>query len=192
MAARPVTGLAIMLCAVGMAQENGRFATLKSQAFDLFDRGQYAEVAGKLEEIWEQDRNDTKVGEYLAMGYLYGEKDAAKAGPVMKEAVMRGGQATFIVHHSHEKGILAGDTINNYCAGKMSIVPGKMTFLSEIPDHSTAIAGIDLKEFRVLGGAPGRVEIKAGGKTWIFRVKSETRAEANLFEEMAEQNLKKK
>lgn len=172
------------------AQQNGRFASLKSQAFDYFDRGQYDKVAGKLEEIWEQDHTDLKVGEYLAMGYLYGERDLSRAEPVMKEVVQKGGQATFLVQHSHEKlGILNGDTINNYCSGKMSIVPGKMSFVANDGAHSVAFSSGDLKTFRVLGGSPGRVEIKAAGKTYTFRVKSETRAEAVFLGEMVQQNL---
>src|SRR5690242_18798973 len=79
--------LAGVICNVsGLAQQNGRFATLRMQAMEAYDRGQFEQVAGKLEEIWEQDHSDPKVAEYLAMGYLYGEHNPEKAQPLMKEA----------------------------------------------------------------------------------------------------------
>jgi hypothetical protein len=176
---------------VASAQQNGRFAALKSQAFDYFDRGQYDKVAGKLEEIWEQDHSDLKVGEYLAMGYLYGEKDLAKTQPIMKEVLAKGGQATFLVQHSHEKlGLLNGDTLNNYCSGRMSVVPGKVSFVADDGMHSATFSGAALKTLRLQGSGPGRFEIKAEGKNYTFRVKSETHAEAAFLQELVQQNLK--
>ena len=47
-----------------------------------------------------------------------------------------------------------------------------------------------MKEFKVLGGAPGRIQLKTAAKTYIFRVRSETKAEAVFLEEMFNQNLK--
>src|SRR5437879_2654174 len=93
--------LATLACALPWpvdirAQQNGRFATLKAQAFDLFQRGRYAEVVGKLEEILEQDQTDPKVAQYLAMGYLYGEHSPAKARPVMEKAISLGAPAIFL------------------------------------------------------------------------------------------------
>jgi hypothetical protein len=186
--------LAFLLLAtalLSLAQQNGRFATLKSQAFDYFDRGQYDKVAGKLEEIWEQDHSDLKVGEYLAMGYLYGEKDLAKAQPVMKEVLAKGGQATFLVQHSHEKlGLLSGDTMNNYCSGKMSITPGKVSFVADDGKHSTDFSAAALRTLRLQGSGPGRFEIKSEGRNYTFRVRSETHAEAALLQDLVQQNLK--
>jgi hypothetical protein len=180
------------LCCALYAQQNGRFAALKSQAFELFDRGRFDQVAGKLEEVWEQDRSDSKVAEYLAMGYLYGEHSVPKARAVMKEGLDSGGQATFLIHHSHEKmTILNGDTINNYCSGRMSIVPGKIVFTADTGEHSTTFTAGDLKDFRILGGSPGRLQIKTNAKVFVFRVKSETHEEAALLEDFAEQSLKK-
>lgn len=192
MAGIPLAVAIPLFCAMAAAQQNGRFAALKSQAFELFDRGQYDKVAGKLEEIWEQDHSDLKVGEYLAIGYLYGERSLSKARPIMKEVIEKGGQATFLVQHSHEKlGILNGDTLNNYCSGRMSLSPGRMSFVPADGDHSLTFTAADLKEIRVLGGSPGRIEIKAGGKTYTFRVKSETHDEAVFMDELARQSLKR-
>jgi hypothetical protein len=173
------------------AQQNGRFASLKSQALTMFERGQYDQVAGKLEEIWEQDQSDPKVAEYLAIGYLYGEHNVAKAKPVMQAAIARGGQATFLVRHSHDKsGILSGDTINNYCSGRMSMVRGKLSFTADSGEHSVEIPANQLKGLKTLGGSPGRIEIKSAAKTYLFRVKSETNAEALFLAEMVTQHVK--
>jgi len=176
------------------SQQNGRFASLKSQAFDLFDRGRYSEVAGRLEEVWEQDHSDARVAEYLAMGYLYGEKDVKKAKALMQESLKAGGLATFLVQHSHERGLglLGSDVMNNYCSGRISVAPGKMSFIADSGDHSATFAAADLKEFRLPGNKPGRAEIKSGAKAFIFRVKSDTHAEAALFEDLVNQNLRSK
>jgi hypothetical protein len=173
------------------AQANGRFATLKTQAFDAFQKARYADMAGKLEEVWEQDQTDPKVAEYLAMGYLYGEHSAAKAHPLMQTAISLGGQATFLVHHSHERGtIITGSTMNQFCTGRISITPGKLSFVSDGGEHSATITLADLKDFRIPGNIPGRVLIKAGGKNYTFSVKSESRDESVLLEQMSEQYLK--
>lgn len=172
-----------------VAQQNGRFAALKTQAFDLFQRGRYAEVVGKLEEIWEQDKSDPKVAQYLAMGYMYGERKAAEARPVMEQAILLGVPAIFLLQHSHERlTVLNGNTMNQYCTGQMRITPGKMEFVADATDHSVTITPSDLKEFK-LQNVPGRIQIKAAGKTYVFRVKSDTRDEAVLLGQLAEKYL---
>jgi hypothetical protein len=168
-------------------QRNGRFADLKAQAFDDFDKGKYAEVAGKLEGIWEEDQSDPKVAEYLAMGYLYGERDTSKASPLFDKAIALGGQATFLVIHSHERlGVLRSEIITEFCSGKMSISPGKLTFISDSGEHTMTVSPDSLKDFSVLGGAPGRIHIKTGEKSYTFRVKTQSRSEANLLGRVAE------
>jgi hypothetical protein len=183
----------LILSGLGNGQQNGRFASLKSQAFTAFDRGQYAQVAGKLEEIWEQDHSDPKVAEYLAIGYLYGEHNVEKAKPLMNAALEAGGQATFLVQHSHEKAHipLTGDHVANYCTGKMSIRPGKLIFTADSGEDSVTFDPEDLKQFQVLGGEPGRFQIKVDKKSYIFRVKSEKRDEVVVLQEFVVQNLKK-
>jgi hypothetical protein len=190
-----VFGLAIVAGFIA-AQQNGRFALLKSQAFTLFDRGQYDQVAGKLEEVWEQEQSDPKVAAYLAIGYLYGEHDPVKAKPLMKAAIDLGGQAMFLVQHSHEKtgvvgGIVSGNVMNNYCNGRIAISPGTIDFIADSGEHSVSFAGSDVKDLHILGGAPGRFQFKSAGKTYVFRVKSEKREEAALLEEFATENLSK-
>ena len=178
-------------CLPMRAQQNGRFADLKEQAFNLFQKGRYAEVAGKMEEIWEQDQSDPKVAEYLAMGYLYGEHDADKARPLMDQAIAKGGQATFLVAHSHERlSVLQGDTMNQFCNGRISISPGKLVFVSDSGEHSATITSTDLRDFSVLSGPSGRIRIKAAGKSYVFRVKTQTREEAILLGHVAQENLK--
>jgi hypothetical protein len=186
--ARLATALAV---SVALAQQHGRFAALKSQAFDLFQKAQYLQVAATLEEVWEQDQSDPKVAEYLAMGYLYGEKNLKKASDVMAQALARGGQATFLVHHSHEHAVLlSGDVINNYCTGRISISHSGIAFIADSTDHSVTFGPGELKDFRVLGGGPGRIQIKGNGRTDTFRVKSQTREEAILLAETAKSNYK--
>ena len=180
-------------CPLGFlgAQQNGRFADLKAQAFAAFDKGKYAEVAGKLEEVWEEDQSDAKVAEYLAMGYLYSERSTAKARALMEKAVALGGQATFLVVHSHERmGFIQGDLITNFCAGKISIFPGKLNFIADSGQHSVTITAAELEDFSILNGAPGRIRIKTAGRNYTFRVKTQTRSEALLLGHIAEQNLK--
>jgi hypothetical protein len=173
-------------------QQTGRFADLKAQAFSAFDTGRYAEVAGKLEEVWEEDQSDPKVAEYLAMGYLYGERDLSKAQPLMEKAIALGGQATFLVVHSHERmGLLHGDLITEFCSGKMSVSPGKLTFIADRGEHTVTISAAELKDFSVPGGAVGRIHIKSLDKSYTFRVKTQSRGEAVLLGRIAEQNLKR-
>lgn len=172
--------------------QNGRFADLKASAFQAFDKGRYAEVAGRLEEIWEEDQSDAKVAEYLAMGYLYGERDLSKAQPLLEKAIALGGQATFLVIHSHEHlSMLRGDVITDFCTGKLSITPGKISFLADSGEHTLNIPGTELKEFSILGGSPGRIHIKTLDRGYVFRVKTQTRSEAVLLGRLAEQNLKR-
>lgn len=195
---RPAVIVFSLCIATGLvsAQQNGRFALLKSQAFTLFDRGQYDQVAGKLEEVWEQDQSDPKVAAYLAIGYLYGEHDPLKAKPLMKAAIDLGGQAIFLVQHSHEKGgivggIVSGDVMNNYCNGKIEISPGTISFVADSGEHSVTLSRGDIKELHILGGSPGRIQIKSTSKQFVFRVKTEKRDEAALLEEIATENLNK-
>jgi hypothetical protein len=175
-----------------IAQQSGRFADDKAKAFEAFADSRYAEVAGTLEAVWEQDESDSKIAEYLAMAYLYGEHDMAKAKPLMDKAIALGGQASFLVIHSHERlGLLEDDLITNFCTGKLSLSPGKLTFLADSGEHRVTILRADLKSFSIPNGAPGRVHIKAGGKNFTFRVKTQTRSEAYLLGQIAEQNLKR-
>lgn len=186
--------LSLSICVFLNGQANGRFADLKAQAFQAFDRGDFSGVAGKLEEVWEADPTDAKVAEYLAMGYLYGEKDPAKAEPLMQKAIDLGGQATFLAIHSHERlGLLqGGDVITQFCSGRLSVRPGKLVYVSETGEHNVTFTKAELRDFTVMSGAPGRIRIKAAGKTYVFRVKSETHKEAALLGRIAEQNLNSK
>jgi hypothetical protein len=176
---------------VAVAGQNGRYAILKEQAFLSFERGQYDQVAGKLEEIWEQDKSDPKVAEYLAMGYLYGEKSVTKAEPVMLAAFDKGGQATFLMLHSHEKAFTNG-VINNFCTGKMIVHKGKLSFVGDSGGHSFDFTASQAADVKLLGGSsPGRLQFQQGPKTKvIFRVKTTTKDEADLFDRVLQQAMK--
>jgi hypothetical protein len=109
----------------------------------------------------------------------------------VEKAIALGGQATFLANHSHERmGLLRGDTITDFCPGKMSISRGKLAFVADPSEHSITILPADLEEFSIPKGAPGRIHIKAAGKSYTFRVKTQTRSEASLLGHIAEQNLK--
>jgi hypothetical protein len=191
---------ALCLCGPLIAQQNGRFADLKAKAFDAFEKNHFAEVAGTLEQVWEEDQTDPKVAEYLAMGYLYGEHDMAKydernlakARPLMDKAIALGGQATFLVIHSHQRmGFLQDDLITDFCSGRLSIIPGKLTFVPDSGEDGATILTKDLRDFSIPKDGQGRIHVKAGGKSFTFRVKTRTRGEALLLGQIAEQNLKR-
>ena len=80
--------------------------------------------------------------------------------------------------------------MNQYCTGRISITPGKLSFVADSGEHSLLVTPDELKDFRVLS-LTGRITIKAGKQNYTFRVKSETRDEAVLLEQLAEQHLKK-
>jgi hypothetical protein len=181
-----------LLAALATAQQDGRFAELKARGFEAFEKGKYPETAGRLEEIWEQDQSDAKVAEYLAMGYLYGEHSLSKAEPLMEKALALGGQASFLVIHSHERmGMLNSDLITDFCAGRISVSPGKLIFVADSGEHTMTVVPADLKSFSILSGAPGRIRIKTADKNCVFRVKTQTRGEAMLLGRLAEQSLKR-
>jgi hypothetical protein len=180
----------LLFCFAAFGEQNGRFAVLKEQGFVLFERGQYKEMAGKLEEVWENDQSDPKVAEYLAMGYLYGEKSASKAEPVMLIALDKGGQATFLMQHSHERALTSSGVMNNYCSGKMIVHKGKLSFVADKGEHSFEFSASEASGLKPLGGSPGRFQFQQERKNVVFRVKTETRDEVDLFGRVLKQALK--
>jgi hypothetical protein len=130
-----------LLCAVfaltAMAQNGGRFELTKRQALAYLESSQFDKAAGKLEDIWEQEKTDATIAEDLAIAYLNGEdrqlhdEVAEKAHALAEKAIKLGGRATFLVQHSHQLGVLQGKTIIDYCSGKLSISPGKLVFVAQ-------------------------------------------------------------
>jgi hypothetical protein len=64
----------------------------------------------------------------------------------------------------------------------MSVSAGKLEFIADSGDHSMSFDRSEAKELRVLGGGPGRFQIKASGKQQTFRVLTQTRDEADVLE----------
>jgi hypothetical protein len=134
---------------VSFGQSGGRFEDLKRIAQQYLDSNQFDKAAGKLEEVWEQDKTDPTVAENLGLAYLNGDDRryspavAEKAAKIMEESLKLGGRATFLVQHAHEgkvvKLVTGGDSLK-YCDGKLSISHGKVVFvmkpLKGAEDHS--------------------------------------------------------
>lgn len=133
---------------------------------------QFDKAAAKLEEVWEQQQPpDPAVAEHLAIAYLNGEDRrnrkelAARAYEIMEKAVAAGGQATFLVNHSHERlGIIQGDNWTKYCRGRFSIRPGRVVFLSEAGDRP----GED--SFDIEAGAIREIKENSRSSRGVFQV----------------------
>jgi hypothetical protein len=141
--------VSIASLSVSFGQSGGRFEDLKRIAQQYIDSNQFDKAAGKLEEVWEQDKTDPVVAENLGIAYLNGDDRrynsavAEKAAKIMQESLKLGGKATFLVQHAHEgkvvKLVTGGDSLK-YCDGKLSIAHGKLIFvmkpLKGAEDHS--------------------------------------------------------
>ena len=140
------------------SQNGGRFEDAKRIAQQYLDSNQFDKAAGKLEEVWEQDKTDSTVAANLGIAYLNGDdrrykaEVVGKATKVMEESLKIGGKATFLVQHTHEgkviKGITGGDSLK-YCNGKLSISQGKIAFvmkqLKGEEDHSFEAAADQIR-----------------------------------------------
>jgi len=120
-----------------LAQNSGRFEESKRMALAYIDSEQFDKAAGRLEEVWEQDRSDTRVGESLALAYLnsedrYSRADLQKqAFTIIDSLVSRHERVSFLVHHSHEKlAWLQGREWHQYCSGRLSITQNGLAYLA--------------------------------------------------------------
>ncbi|MBI1786849.1 MAG: hypothetical protein HYR60_04750 [Acidobacteria bacterium] len=123
------------------AQQAGRFEEAKRTGLQHLKNGRYDKAAANFEEVWEQDRSDPSVAEYLALAYLNGTERPSgvskKVLQLMELSIAAGGKASFVVHHSHEKLTwLQGRGLNNYCSGTLSISPGHLAFVGEAKDKT--------------------------------------------------------
>ncbi len=130
-----------LLAAALLAQ--GRFEESKRLGLLYVRNNQFDRAAGKLEEVWDgQKPPDPIVAEHLALAYLNGDDRKVRpelydrAVGLMTKAIEAGGQATFLVHHSHERlGFVQGSNWTKYCRGRLSIRPGRLTYVSEAGDR---------------------------------------------------------
>jgi Tetratricopeptide repeat len=134
--------------AVLCAQNTGRFAAMTAKGIDEVDKGRFNEAINLLEEVWEQDQSDPAVAENLAMAYLYADRNAAKAQTLMEAAIAKGGRASFLMQHAHEKGSVIAGEVSDYCAGRLSVSPDELVFTASRPEHSFSIRAGQFKEIR--------------------------------------------
>lgn len=165
-------------------QENGRLAAQKSRGIDLIEHGKFQEAAGILEGVWEQNQTDYKVAEFLAIAYLDGDREPAKAEPLLEKAIALGGQATFLVQHSHEKlHVLTGSTITEFCSGHLSINSGHLSYVADNPDHSIQVSAAEIRSFKAVhDNSQGLFVLSlTNKKTYTFRPRSWSPKETQLL-----------
>src|SRR4051812_41879901 len=128
---KPALLLCIFICLasgrpLGRCQNGGRFEEAKRMGMAYINGEQFDKAAGRLEEVWEQDKSDAVVGEFLAVAYLNSEdrrtllQSQQQAFAIIRQLAAQGSRVTFLVQHSHEKlGWLEGRELNQYCRGRL-------------------------------------------------------------------------
>ena len=142
-----LTTMLVVLVALPL-QNTGRLTERTAQGIEFIERGRYNNAVNVLEEIWEQDRSNPAVAENLAIAYLYGDRNTAKARQYMEQAIAGGGRASFLMQHAHEKVAVVATTMSDYCAGRLSIYPGRLAFTAGVADHSFTIPAGEFKEIK--------------------------------------------
>jgi len=180
------SALIVCVLTVGVfAQNSGRFAAMTSTGIALVDQGRFREAANLLEEVWENDQSDPAVAENLAMAWLYGDHDAAKAQQLMETAIAAGGRASFLMQHAHEKVTAISMEANDYCPGRLSIYSDRMAFVSRTtPEHSFTVRRGELKEIKRnkwFGSAENVYHIRTADKrTYNLRPRTWSEEETKL------------
>ncbi|HLK63079.1 MAG TPA: hypothetical protein VKU19_06545 [Bryobacteraceae bacterium] len=190
----------IALSLPALAQNGGRFEEAKRMAVSYLDSNQYDRAAGKLEEVWEQDQTDPAVAEYLGIAYLNGDDrryNAAiegKAQKALEQAIKLGGKATFLVRHPHGGiiGRVSGGDALDYCAGKLSISPGRVVFvmkaLKGAEDHSFELKTSDILKINT-PNAEGKFTIKTKPKNYPFQPQTKNKADSDLLLSLIREHL---
>lgn len=186
--------IAVGLFAIwAIAQNTGRFAVLTAKGIDLLERGRYNDAINALEEVWEQDQSDSAVAEHLAMGYLYADGDAERAVAFAEISIAKGGRASFLAQHAHEKlGLLSGE-MAEYCNGRFGIAKGRLTFESKDAGHSFALRPSDVKELKMnrhYGSGRGMFHIRTEQKNFNFRPRTSSERESQVLMFMLDKYFK--
>ena len=149
-------------------------AVLMEKGMAAFNAGRYRDAINLFEEAWELSPEDPVICENFALALLYGERDYPRASRLMKTALDRGGQATFLVQHVHEKGVSAlSQTATNYCPGRLSVRQGQVAFISSTePGHSFVLPGGSIREVR-----PNRI---VGASEAGFHIRTEKKEALNF------------
>jgi hypothetical protein len=138
----------IVSSGLSFLQNTGRFASLTEKALEAIEKGQFNLAVNLLEEVWEADQSDPVVAEHLGLAYLYADRNPNKAKELMEAAIKLGGRASFVMQHAHERLTVISMGTSDYCPGRLSISPDKLTFTAKIPEHSFTIAAGELKEIK--------------------------------------------
>src|SRR5258708_2078718 len=89
-------------------QSGGRVEEGKRIGAGYVNSEQFDRAAGRLEEVWEQEKSDPSVGEFLAIAYLNTEdrhslaENQIKAFEIIHSLAGAGSRVSFLVQHSHE------------------------------------------------------------------------------------------
>ena len=193
-------GFIVLFCSVAAAQNNGRFDEAKRSGMSLVQGEQYDKAAGRLEEVWEQDHSDLAVGEFLALAYLNTEDRRAlpenqkQAFAIMNELTAKGGRVSFMVLHSHERGLLGGRELSQYCRGRLSIAGDHLIFVADKGEkagqHSFDITAKDFKSASFHeGDERGTFEISLKNGSYFMATRNRNRDEARLIVNLVRQRL---
>jgi len=191
-----VSGLFLLFCCFLSAQPSS-VAVLLEKGAAAFSAGRYRDAINLLEEAWESSPEDPVICENLALALLYGERDFSRSLRLMEKALERGGQATFLVQHVHEKGVSAlSQTATNYCPGKLSVRKGQVAFISSTePGHSFVLPGGSIREVRpnrIVGAAEAGFHIRTEKKEVLnFSPRSGSDPERTLIMELISQYARK-
>jgi hypothetical protein len=191
------------LCAAALfGQSGGRFEEAKRLGIAYIQSEQFDKAAGRLEEVWEQDRSDPSVGEYLAVAYLNTENrkalpaSAKQAFAIIRDLTSAGSRVTFLVQHSHEKlGWLQGRELNQYCRGRLSVSIGHLTFVAEkgekVTHHSfdvTRVSEISLND----GDVRGTFQLKTPSGSYFMATRNRNPEEARVLVQVIRDHFKLK
>jgi len=182
----------VVLMVTLTAQGAGRFEEAKRMGFAYVSSEQFDRAAARLEEVWEQDKSDPQVGEYLAMAYLNSE-DKGPNGPRMEKAAIAiieslysaGHRVSFLVQHSHEKlALIQGRELNQYCRGRLSIEGKRVIYTGEKGEKAAShsfdvpvVRDIDLNE----DDRRGTFVLKTSNGSYFFAIRNRNRNEARLL-----------
>lgn len=155
-------------------QTGARFEDAKRSGMSYITSGHFDKAAGRLEEVWEEDKSDLMVGEFLAVAYLNTEDRAslpllAKRGfKLIEYVVAQGGKATFLVHHSHENlAWLQGREMHRYCSGRLTVSARGMTFISERGEKPGE------HSFTVIPGGLGKISFDGKDRRGTFHIQTD-------------------
>lgn len=153
----------LLISVLGFAQSPAeRLDGLVAAGLRATREARYAEAINALEEAVDRGRRTPVVLENLAIAHLYGERNLAKARELMKASLAAGGQATFVVRHSHQRSILVGG-LEDGCAGRLSLSPSRLTYQGQEDKHSFSVSWDELvtvKKSRLEIGKKGRFTLR--------------------------------